>query len=138
MKFVLKIFITDCVVCVCARILTKTSVTRIIISFYKSTPQHQQQSTLKTIPSTYTISLYVTDMVVQSSSHQPSVAIIGGGIIGVTTGLAIQRQCPGVRVTIFSDTLSPHTTADGAAGLFSLFLLGDTPLDKQVGFHSEF
>ena len=72
-------------------------------------------------------------MVKSSQSDSPSVAIIGGGIIGVTTGLAIQRQCPGVYVTIFSEHLSPHTTADGAAGLFSLFLLGDTPLDKQVG-----
>ena len=72
-------------------------------------------------------------MVKSSVPETPSVSIIGGGIIGVTTGLAIQRQCPGVHVTIFSEHLSPHTTADGAAGLFSLFLLGDTPLDKQVG-----
>ena len=84
----------------------------------------------------------------------PKVLIIGGGIIGtfkktifilkqkctihihdtlgVSTALELQRQCPGVEVTILTDQVSPHTTGDGAAGLFSLFLLGDTPLDKQV------
>ena len=52
--------------------------------------------------------------------------------LGVSTALELQRQCPGVLVTILADEVSPRTTGDGAAGLFSLFLLGDTPLDKQV------
>ena len=33
---------------------------------------------------------------------------------------------------IFSEELSPNTTADGAAGIFGLYLLGKTPIDKQV------
>ena len=52
---------------------------------------------------------------------------------GVSTALELLRQCPGLQVTILADQVSPDTTGDGAAGLFSLFLLGDTPLDKQVG-----
>ena len=53
----------------------------------------------------------------------------------MSTALELQRQCPGVLVTILADEVSPCTTGDGAAGLFSLFLLGDTPLDKQVQTH---
>ena len=37
-----------------------------------------------------------------------------------------------LQVTIVTAQLSPHTTGDGAAGLFSLFLMWDTPVDKQV------
>ena len=39
---------------------------------------------------------------------------------------------PHVKVTIFSDLVSPHTTADGAAGIFGLYLMGRTPLCDQV------
>ena len=37
-----------------------------------------------------------------------------------------------VKVTIFSDLVSPHTTADGAAGIFGLYLMGSTPVVDQV------
>ena len=59
---------------------------------------------------------------------------------------AAGAQCPGdqwphplaqaltllLQVTIVTAQLSPHPTGDGAAGLFSLFLMWDTPVDKQV------
>ena len=54
----------------------------------------------------------------------------------MSTALELQRQCPGLQVTLLADQVSPDTTGDGAAGLFSLFLLGDTPLDKQVCTHA--
>jgi len=55
-----------------------------------------------------------------------------GGIIGLSTALEIKRVAPSVSVVIFSASVSPHTTADGAAGILGLYLMGDTPLEKQV------
>ena len=54
-------------------------------------------------------------------------------ILGLSTGLAIQKRLPSAIVDIFSEKLSPDTTADGAAGIFGLFLLGKTTsVEKQV------
>ena len=44
----------------------------------------------------------------------------------------MQKQIPDARVTIFTDKITPDTTADGAAGIYGLYLMGNTPLDKQV------
>ena len=44
----------------------------------------------------------------------------------------MQKQIPDARVTIFTDKTTPDTTADGAAGIYGLYLMGNTPLDKQV------
>merc|ERR1712198_564324 len=72
------------------------------------------------------------NMTGDESHKKPRIAIIGGGIIGISTGLAIQEKIPSTEVDIFSEELSPNTTADGAAGIFGLYLLGKTPIDKQV------
>jgi len=37
-----------------------------------------------------------------------------------------------VEIKIFSDKLSPNTTADGAAGIFGLYLMGRTPVCDQI------
>ena len=37
-----------------------------------------------------------------------------------------------MKVTIISETFTPDTTADGAAGIFGLYLLGGTDPDRQV------
>ena len=49
-----------------------------------------------------------------------------------STALQVQRLVPHVKVTIFSDLVSPDTTADGAAGIFGLYLMGSTPVCDQV------
>jgi len=61
-----------------------------------------------------------------------SVAVVGAGIIGISTALEIQALIPGAQVTIFSEDVSPDTTADGAAGIFGLYLMGATPTEDQV------
>lgn len=55
------------------------------------------------------------------------IAIIGCGVIGLTTALEIQREINNVKVTIFTENLSPNTTADVSAGLWSPYLLQNTP-----------
>lgn len=58
------------------------------------------------------------------------IAIIGGGVIGLSTAVKVAEffyDNANVHVKLFSDTLSPFTTADGSAGLWSPYLCGSTP-----------
>merc|ERR1712037_660094 len=71
-------------------------------------------------------------VVVRMVASAGSVAVVGAGIIGGSTALEIQALIPGVQVTIFSEDVTPDTTADGAAGIFGLYLMGDTPTADQV------
>lgn len=55
------------------------------------------------------------------------VAVIGCGVIGLTSALAIQRRLNNVKVTIFAREVSPNTTSDIAAGYWEPYLVEDTP-----------
>lgn len=57
------------------------------------------------------------------------VAVVGAGVIGVTSALAVKSAFPSYDVKIFAEAFSPDTTGDGSAGLWSPFLLGDTPVE---------
>ena len=59
------------------------------------------------------------------------IVIAGGGIIGLTTGLYLLERNAGHEVTIVTAVTSPDTTADGAAGIWGPYLLGDTPIERQ-------
>ncbi|XP_076236568.1 D-aspartate oxidase-like [Calliopsis andreniformis] len=58
------------------------------------------------------------------------VAVIGAGIIGITSAVAVKDAFPQFEVHVFADLFSPDTTGDGSAGLWSPYLVGDTPPDK--------
>lgn len=61
------------------------------------------------------------------------IAIIGGGVNGLSSAVKIAEnfyENPSVLVTLFSDVLTPNTTGDGSAGLWSPYLCGNTPVDK--------
>eukprot|EP00095_Tigriopus_kingsejongensis_P004224 maker-scaffold74_size411160-snap-gene-3.15 protein:Tk04224 transcript:maker-scaffold74_size411160-snap-gene-3.15-mRNA-1 annotation:"d-aspartate oxidase-like" len=58
------------------------------------------------------------------------IAIVGGGIIGLSTGLCL-KQNSSHDVTIITDKTTPHTTGDGAAGIWGPYLLDETPLEAQ-------
>ncbi|CAD6190677.1 unnamed protein product [Caenorhabditis auriculariae] len=53
------------------------------------------------------------------------VAILGTGIIGISTALAIQENCPKVKVTAITKDLSPNLTSDVAAGLIKPYYCSD-------------
>ncbi|XP_011154710.1 D-aspartate oxidase isoform X1 [Harpegnathos saltator] len=57
------------------------------------------------------------------------VAVVGAGVIGVTSALAVKSAFPNYHVKIFADAFSPDTTGDGSAGLWSPFFLCDTPAE---------
>lgn len=60
-----------------------------------------------------------------------SVAVVGGGIIGLSSALCILERDPRVKVTLIADKLTPNTTSDGAAGLIMPFVLENTPIHLQ-------
>lgn len=66
----------------------------------------------------------------KSVKKKMRVAIVGAGVIGVTSALAVKNAFPCYDVKIFADAFSPDTTGDGSAGLWSPYLLGDTPIDN--------
>lgn len=47
-----------------------------------------------------------------------NIAVVGGGIIGVSTALNIQKLLPTARVKIISENFGQETTSWGAGGLF--------------------
>ncbi|GFQ97283.1 d-aspartate oxidase [Trichonephila clavata] len=55
------------------------------------------------------------------------VAVIGGGVVGITSAVVIAENLPDVEVTVISDKWSPDTTGDGSAGFWCPYLLGDVP-----------
>lgn len=56
-----------------------------------------------------------------------NIAVIGGGVVGVTTSLQLQKDIKNSRVTIFAEKWSPNTTGDVSAGFWTPYLLEDTP-----------
>lgn len=56
------------------------------------------------------------------------IVVIGAGIIGLSTAVEIQSR--GRNVTLITDQISPNTTGDISAGLWTPYLLEDTPLNK--------
>ncbi|CAF1026490.1 unnamed protein product [Adineta ricciae] len=60
----------------------------------------------------------------------PRVAIIGAGVVGLSTALCIKLQHPSLGLTIIADRFLEDTTSDGAGGLFrpdDRFVLGVDP-----------
>ncbi|XP_012537273.2 D-aspartate oxidase [Monomorium pharaonis] len=60
------------------------------------------------------------------------VAVVGAGIIGVTSAFAVKSAFPNYEVKIFADAFSPDTTGDGSAGLWTPYLLNDTPIEDII------
>jgi len=55
----------------------------------------------------------------------PHVAVIGAGIVGLSTAMLVQETIPGLHVTLISYHSSPDTTGDGSAGLGKPYCLKD-------------
>ena len=47
------------------------------------------------------------------------------------TGLYLKKTDIELDVTIISEKITPETTADGAAGIWGIYLLKDTPIEQQ-------
>ena len=60
------------------------------------------------------------------------VAVLGAGIIGLSTAVCLQEADPSLDITIIAEKFSPDTTSDGAAGIWSPLFLGDTPAETRL------
>ncbi|XP_042356739.1 D-aspartate oxidase [Plectropomus leopardus] len=59
------------------------------------------------------------------------VVVVGGGVIGFSTAVCIAESLPFCSVTLLSETFSPDTTSDVAAGLLFAAEYPDIPLERQ-------
>lgn len=60
-----------------------------------------------------------------------NIAVVGAGVVGLTTAIKIQEKLENlVSVTIFTENVSPNTTGDISAGLWTPYLMQDTPEAK--------
>lgn len=47
-----------------------------------------------------------------------NIAVLGAGVIGLTTAIELQKEFRNAKITILADKFTTETTSDGAAGLF--------------------
>lgn len=65
------------------------------------------------------------------------VVVVGGGVNGVGTALALLQEVPQCQVSIISENYTPDTTGDGAAGLWGPYLIKGTPEHKILSWGQE-
>ncbi|XP_072711770.1 D-aspartate oxidase-like isoform X12 [Ciconia boyciana] len=67
----------------------------------------------------------------------PKVAVVGAGVIGLSTALCIAETCPSCSVTVLSEQFSPNTTSDVAAGMLIPHTYPGTPIHVQKQWFKE-
>ncbi|KAF1396501.1 D-aspartate oxidase, partial [Spheniscus humboldti] len=67
----------------------------------------------------------------------PKVAVVGAGVIGLSTALCIAETCPSCSVMVLSDQFSPNTTSDIAAGMLIPHTYPGTPMHVQKQWFKE-
>ncbi|PAA81172.1 hypothetical protein BOX15_Mlig028937g1 [Macrostomum lignano] len=67
----------------------------------------------------------------------PKIAVVGAGIIGISSALRILQAFPGAEVTIFAESVSPDTTSDVAAGFWGPSYISNTPHEIVISWGKE-
>lgn len=66
-------------------------------------------------------------------NKQVKIAVIGGGVIGLTTAIEIHRKFGHqAKVVIIADKFTPNTTSDIAAGLWEPYLLAENSEENVI------
>lgn len=65
------------------------------------------------------------------------VVVVGGGVSGVGSALAILQRLPSCNLTIIAEHFTPNTTGDGAAGFWEPHLTTGTPQEKIIQWCQE-
>ncbi|XP_022375966.1 D-aspartate oxidase [Enhydra lutris kenyoni] len=65
------------------------------------------------------------------------IAVVGAGVVGLSTALCVSKLVPGCSITVISDKFSPDTTSDVAAGMLIPHVYADTPITKQKQWFRE-
>lgn len=71
------------------------------------------------------------------SKTKLKVGVIGAGIIGTSSALALIDSIPDIEITLISEKWSPNTTGDGSGGLIYPYLPGKTPNEKVKKWFNE-
>lgn len=70
-------------------------------------------------------------------SKQVKIAVIGCGVIGLTTAIEIHRKFGHqAKVVIIADKFTPNTTSDIAAGLWEPYLLAENSEEDVIRWSS--
>jgi glycine/D-amino acid oxidase-like deaminating enzyme len=59
------------------------------------------------------------------------IAILGAGIIGITTAYKMKESLPNAIITVYADEYSPYTTSDVSAGYWEPFCINDANISEQ-------
>lgn len=68
------------------------------------------------------------------NNQRKSIAVLGAGVVGLSSAINIQKLYPRAEVTIIADKFNSDTTSDGAAGIFrptSIKTNGDTAIIRK-------
>ncbi|KAL0969790.1 hypothetical protein UPYG_G00232330 [Umbra pygmaea] len=65
------------------------------------------------------------------------VAVVGAGVVGLSTAVCIAEALPYCSVTLMADRFSPDTTSDVAAGILICTPFADLPLERQQKWFKE-
>ncbi|XP_011905881.1 PREDICTED: D-aspartate oxidase isoform X2 [Cercocebus atys] len=65
------------------------------------------------------------------------IAVVGAGVVGLSTAVCISKLVPQCSVTIISDKFTPDTTSDVAAGMLIPHTYPDTPIHMQKQWFRE-
>lgn len=64
------------------------------------------------------------------AAREPSICVLGAGVIGLSSAVRIQDEFPRCDVTLLADRFSPDTTSDGSGGFWLPHLVGGTNQDS--------
>lgn len=59
----------------------------------------------------------------------PSIAVVGGGVMGLTAAVRILEALPAAQLTVVAEQVASNTTSEGAAGLWKPFAISGTPAE---------
>lgn len=65
----------------------------------------------------------------ESGKLKPHIAVVGAGVIGLSTAIRLLQILPSATVTLLAERFGSETTTAGAAGLWEPYKLSDTPAD---------
>lgn len=65
------------------------------------------------------------------------IAVVGAGVMGLSTALCISKMVPRCSITVIADKFSPDTTSDVAPGILIPHTTPETPIHKQKQWFRE-
>lgn len=61
---------------------------------------------------------------------QSKIAVVGAGVVGLSTAINLQKEFPFAKITIIADKLCDDTLSSGAGGLYRPDISIDSNLDR--------